>query len=539
MTAVAPVPATLRASGATDVGRRRQVNEDRFHIDLSRGIFIVVDGMGGHAAGDKAADTAITAMAERLARQTGTGPDRLREAITIANNEVHRLAASRPDWRGMACVTTAVVLDGERAFVGHVGDSRLYRLAGGRIEKMTPDHSPVGEREDADEMSELEAMRHPRRNEVYRDVGSEPRDTADPGFAYIADLELPPGAALLLCSDGLTDLVPSETIRRIAAGHAGAPDRVVQALIAAANDAGGKDNITAVYVERSASPVAAVAAAGGRGDAPRAHGRGRVVAGMIMAAVAGLAAGLIIAGQGWGWPRVTGMAGVSPAGVVVVRPGQSIMAALADALPGTTVMVEPGEYRERLTLRDGIRVLSRVPRGATIRLPAGAAESDAGVVAAGGMDAELSGFRIVGDAASPLGVGVITRDAAVRLVDLDISGAVTSAVDLGPGDSLVLSGSHIHDNPGAGLVIRSGATPRITNNTFANNAYSDVLSTALVIETGAAPEWSENVFKGMTLQDVAGLDPPLRSSLSERNLLVAPPAAPGAPARGRGGRAGR
>ena len=139
------------------------------------------------------------------------------------------------------------------------------------------------------------------------------------------------------------------------------------------------------------------------------------------------------------------------------------MAALAGALPGTTVLVEPGEYRERLTLRDGIRVLSRVPRGATIRLPAGAAESDAGVVAAGVANAELSGFRIVGDAASPLGVGIITRDAAVRLVDLEISGAVTSAVDLGSGDGLVLSGSHIHDNPGAGLMVRMGATPRITN----------------------------------------------------------------------------
>jgi serine/threonine protein phosphatase PrpC len=522
VTPVASAPASLRAFGATDVGRRRQVNEDRFHVDVPRGIFIVVDGMGGHAAGDKAADTAIAAMTERLARQTGTIPDRLREAITIANNEVHRLAASRPDWTGMACVTTAVVVDGDRAFVGHVGDSRLYRLADGRIEKMTPDHSPIGEREDADEMSELEAMRHPRRNEVYRDVGSEPHDATDPGYVYVADLDLPAGSALLLCSDGLTDLVPSDAIRRIVTANTGAPDRVVQALIAAANEAGGKDNITAVYAERPASPARAVAP-GAAGVAPRTIGRGRVVAGVALSAVAGLAAGLIIAGQGWGWPKVTGMAGTSPAGPVVVRPGESIMAAMADALPGTTIVVEPGEYRERLTLRDGIRVLSRIPRGATIRLPAGAAESDAAVVAAGVANAELSGFRIVGDAASALGVGVITRDAAVRLADLDISGAVTAAVDLGSGDGLVLSGSHIHDNPGAGLMVRTAATPRITNNVFAKNASSDVLSTALVIETGATPEWSENVFTGMTLHDIAGLDPSIRSSLSERNLLVAPP----------------
>jgi hypothetical protein len=432
-------------------------------------------------------------------------------------------------------VTTAAVVDGDRAVVGHVGDSRLYRLSDGRIEKMTPDHSPIGEREDADEMSELEAMRHPRRNEVYRDVGSEPHDVSDPGFVYVAEIDLPPGAALLLCSDGLTDLVPSDTIRRIVGAHAGRPDRVVHALIAAANDAGGKDNITAVYAERVASAMAAVASRHGA-DAdppPRSVGRGRLSVALTIAALTGFALGLVVARRGWSLPEVAGMTGSAPAGVVV-RSGESIMTAVANALPGTSVLVEPGEYRERLTLRDGIRLISRVPRGATIRLPANAADSEAAVVVAGVADAELNGFRIVGDAASPLGVGVITRDASVRLADLDISGAATSAVDLGTGEGVVLSGSRIHGNLGAGLVVRTGATPRITHNVFARGPSSDDLSAPVVVEAGAAPEWSENVFRGMTLQDIAGLDPPTRASLPDNNLIVAPPQA--APSSGRGGR---
>ena len=142
-------------------------------------------------------------------------------------------------------------------------------------------------------------------------------------------------------------------------------------------------------------------------------------------------------------------------GVVVVRPGESIAAAIAEAAAGTDVIVEPGEYRERLILRNGIRVVSRVPRAATIRLPGGASESEAAVVAIGSMTAELSGFRIVGDAATPLGTGIVVRDAAVSIVNCEISGAARTALDLGGGHAVVI-GSDIHDNPGTALEIRSG-----------------------------------------------------------------------------------
>ena len=240
---------TLRAAGATDVGVQRDVNEDRYLSDPDRGIFTVIDGVGGQAAGGRAADTALDVIRARLTNGNGAVPNRIREAITLANNEVHRQAASRPEWRGMACVLTAVMIDGDRAVIGHVGDTRLYKLRGGKIQKLTPDHSPVGEREDSGEISELDAMRHPRRNEVYRDVGSEPHEVGDSDFVDVRDTPMEPDAALLLCSDGLTDLVASDEIQRVVRQHAGKPDEVTRALVKAANDAGGKDNITVVYVE--------------------------------------------------------------------------------------------------------------------------------------------------------------------------------------------------------------------------------------------------------------------------------------------------
>src|SRR5688572_16032011 len=180
MTSVSP--AAFLTAGRTDAGVKRDVNEDRFHVDPARGLFVVIDGVGGQAAGGKAADVALSMVRERLERETGPVRDRIREAIAIANNEIRRLASTRAEWEGMACVLTlAVVKDGTATF-GHVGDTRLYKIREHRIEKITRDHSPVGEREDAGELSESQAMRHPRRNEVYRDVGSEPHAPADADF---------------------------------------------------------------------------------------------------------------------------------------------------------------------------------------------------------------------------------------------------------------------------------------------------------------------------------------------------------------------
>jgi PPM family protein phosphatase len=514
----------VRAAGDTHPGLQRFVNEDRFHVDLVRGVFIVVDGVGGQAAGGKAADVAIEMLRARLERETGTVGDRVREAITVANNEIRRMASLRPEWHGMACVLTVAVVEDGRAVVGHVGDTRLYKLRDGRIDKATRDHSPIGEREDAREISEIEAMRHPRRNEVYRDVGSEIHDAQDPDFIDLQEIVFEPDAALLICSDGLTDLVDSTTINDIAIESAGRPHDVVTGLIRAANDAGGKDNITVVYVEgeqfaapgRGAEAYLFAAERSSNAEVPRTaqvtkkakrtppspRRRSRWIARLLLVllllAVAGYAA-LPPAWRDpktWPWPQrfvLTPPVG----GPVVVGPSESIAAALAAAQPGTSVLVEPGEYRERLALRNGVRVASRVPRGATIRLPSTMSEGDPAVVADGVSGAELLGFRIVGDAATPLGTGIFAKHAEVSIVDVEITGAATVAIDLGDGARLNLLASHIHDNPGAAMAIRAAATPRVNQNVFARNGLSERVGAALVLERDAQPAFFGNVFHGI------------------------------------------
>ena len=486
----------LAAAGATDPGLQRGNNEDRFHVDAARGLFLVVDGVGGQAAGGEAADLALSMLRARLERETGPVDERVREAIAVANNEILRAAASRPDWKGMACVLTVAVIKDGVATVGHVGDTRLYKLRHGRIDKITRDHSPVGEREDAGELSESEAMRHPRRNEVYRDVGSELHDPGDADFVDIATVPMEADAALLLCSDGLSDLVPAGTISAIASRFAGDAPRVVQALVDAANQAGGKDNVTAVYVEGErfrqsiAGPVPAAQRSGARSFAVQAA----VVT--LLLAVVGYA--LVRAGVvRWPAESVT-LPSLSMSGVAVVEPGGSITAAIEKAGPGTQVVVEPGEYLERLVLKDGVRVVSRVPRGAVLRMPVGTPEGEPAVVARDVTGAELAGFRIVGDARTPLGTGVLVERADVALVDLEVLGAMTAAVELGKGAAGSVVGVDVHDNPGAGLVIRSAATSRISHSGFNKNGMSERTSAPVVVEAGARVRLEQNVFTGIT-----------------------------------------
>ena len=546
---------TLTAAGDSDPGLKREVNEDRFHIDVARGLFVLVDGVGGQAAGGKAADVALTMLRARLERETGPVGDRIREAITIANNEVLRVASSRPEWNGMACVLTVAVVGDQAATIGHVGDTRLYKLRGDSIEKVTRDHSPVGEREDANEISEIDAMRHPRRNEVYRDVGSEPHEQIDPEFIDLYEIAFEPDAALLLCSDGLTDLVESATIHQVVTQLAGRPQDIVAALIEAANDAGGKDNVTAVYVEGelfAATRTRARRSAAARDTAIEARTstapalKGRTTSQLVVriALVALLAAVTTLALLRWrpSWPVAAPTAVVpstSTAGVVVVRPDESIAEALGRAEPGSQVIVEPGEYRERLVLKDGVRVVSRVPRGATIRLPGAASEADPAVVAAQVSNAEFVGFRIIGDAATPLGTGVFVKGANVSIVDVEISGALTVAIELNQMAGGGVAGSDIHDNPGAALAIRSGASPRIAHNVFARNGLSERAPAAIVVEAGAEPSIVGNVFQGVSPKVFQPLADAARLSVLRENWFPdgpAPRPTTSAAPRGRQGR---
>jgi serine/threonine protein phosphatase PrpC len=499
----------LRAAGATDPGRLREVNEDRFHVDIPRGLFIVIDGVGGQAAGGKAADTAAGMMRARLERETGPLVSRLREAITVANNEIHRLAGLRAEWTGMACVLTAVVVRGAHALVGHVGDTRLYKLRRGAIQKITRDHSPVGEREDARELSEQEAMQHPRRNEVYRDVGSEPHEPADPDFIDIQDVDFEADAALLLCSDGLTDLVDSTSINDIVRRWAGRPQMVAEALIEAANAAGGKDNVTVVYVEgeqfaasggelpgspseitRRLTPVAAASAAPRRRQAVR-------LANIVLIAIVIVLT--FVRSDNSITPGAIPALVEAPSAVdrIVVQPPETIRDAMLRARPGTTIVVEPGVYRESVILKSGVHLVSSVARGATLRLPGTASERAAAIVADGVTGASVAGFVIVGDAATPLGTGIAAINAGLSIMDVEIAGAKRAAIDVGPGSSVRVAGTSIRDNPGSAVAVRSGGALVATLTQFARNGTAGGQKT-LALDAGAEATFTSNVFVDTT-----------------------------------------
>lgn len=242
------VTVKFRSGVASDAGLLRVRNEDRYWVDDENGIFLVVDGVGGRAAGEKAAEVAVATIREHLPASAGAAAQRVRSAITAANNAIHELAEEREEWHGMACVLTLALVEDDRITIGHVGDSRLYLVWNGSIRKLTSDHSPVGEREDRAELSEEEAMLHPRRHEVSRDVGSAARSAGDSEFIETRQCRFKSDAAILLCSDGLTDLLTAAEISGILDRYDGDAGRVASDLVDAANDAGGKDNITVIFV---------------------------------------------------------------------------------------------------------------------------------------------------------------------------------------------------------------------------------------------------------------------------------------------------
>jgi PPM family protein phosphatase len=242
----------MSSGAATGIGLVRETNEDRYWMDAEGGVFLVVDGLGGHAAGEFAAEIAVREIREELAERTSASQpippeERIRAAILRANNRIFEMARRGEGARGMACVLTLAILEDGEITIGHVGDSRLYLLWRGAMRKLTSDHSPVGEEEDAGELTEQEAMRHPRRNEVFRDVGSRPRASGE-GFIEIRKCRFRPDAAILLCSDGLTDQLTAAQMREIIARYHGDAESVARELVEAANEAGGMDNATALFV---------------------------------------------------------------------------------------------------------------------------------------------------------------------------------------------------------------------------------------------------------------------------------------------------
>jgi serine/threonine protein phosphatase PrpC len=295
--------AAWRAAMATDTGLQRANNEDRVYVDEAGGLFIVVDGVGGHSAGEKAAEIAVDVIPKHLETTSGAVEQRVRAAITAANNEIYRVSQEIPECRGMACVLTLAVAEDDNVTVGHVGDSRLYLVWNGTVKKLTSDHSPVGEQEDQGALTEMEAMVHPRRNEVFRDVGSRLHEPYDDEFIQIKSFPLHAEAALLLCSDGLSDVLTSAEISGIVEQYDGDPSHVARMLVDAANDAGGKDNVSVIFV---AGPEFVGSASRSMSEARSRHAitrmrRSRGAWRAWLARVAWLVAGMLLGAGSWAW----------------------------------------------------------------------------------------------------------------------------------------------------------------------------------------------------------------------------------------------
>jgi serine/threonine protein phosphatase PrpC len=496
------VRAKLKFAGASDIGRVRKNNEDAWHIDADRGIFLVVDGIGGHAAGEKAAEIAVERVRARLERQTGATEQRIREAIALANNEILRAAREKPDWEGMACVLTLAVLENGSAIVGHVGDSRLYLIRGGQIRKITHDHSPVGEREDNRELSEAEAMRHPRRNEVYRDVGSEEHAPDDPDFIEIQRISFDPDSALVLCSDGLSDQVPSDRIRQMLERNAGDPEAAARELIDAANRAGGKDNVTVVIVEGEQFTAPAIETA-----RPR---RSWFVPAMLAVALGLFAVAFAIWRHTQQKPPVPEVR-VPHTWTVGANYLPTISAALAQAQDRDTIDVSPGEYREQLTLKTGVNIIARPARDAILRTPEG---STGPAISADHVEsARLSGFVIKTDTPAPLSAGIVLTDSSVEVDDTEISGAEVGIVIRGGGHP-TLRANFVHDCTGVGVLISGPATPWVSHNVIARNKKG-----GLVAGEGARPALTGNTFDHNKLDLPPGID---MKPVRERNFFVPP-----------------
>jgi len=513
------VKTKVKSFGLSDPGKMRRNNEDNFYLDPDRGIFLVVDGIGGQAAGEEAAKIAVECVRERLSRQIGNAEQRVREAIAIANKEILQQARVHPEWRGMACVLTMAVLENGEAVIGHVGDSRLYLVRQGKIRKITHDHSPVGEREESGELTEEEAMRHPRRNEVFRDVGSEEHAPDDQDFIEIQHLQFDAESAMLLCSDGLSDQVGSQEIRATVERYAGHPERAVRELIAAANRSGGKDNVTVMIVEgeQFVPPPATEPQSAGTAVAAQPSTLRRIFTSKGAFLVYGIAIACALAF----YTRTFWV----PA-PVIVRPrvltvGQNapfstIASAMAAAHPGDTVDVLPGDYPEQVQLRSGVTVRSRVPLEAVLRGVQGS--TGPAVLAQGVKDARIAGFQIIGDPHSPLSPAVLLVNAPVEVEDLEISGAAVG-IEIQGGNPRVV-GNSVHDCAAAGIRVKGDAAPWISHNSLQRNKGAGIAARA-----GSRPALLDNVFE----KNPADLPPDVPE---KRDFFIGVPAprAPAAPA---------
>jgi protein phosphatase len=248
----------LEAFGQTDVGRRRKLNEDNFLVDTEANLFAVCDGMGGHNAGEVASKLAIETLGAFIRRSHKekeiTWPygldvnlsfdgNRIKTAIKLANKKVFKAADNRDDYTGMGTTAVAGIVNEDLLTVGSAGDSRCYVLSGGKLIQVTRDDSWVSAAWAEGILNAQEIERHPLRNVITKAVGAKEDIEID-----VVERKLSTGDLVLICSDGLHSMISDEKIQECMVPPPASLEEGVAKLIAAANEAGGKDNVSVVLV---------------------------------------------------------------------------------------------------------------------------------------------------------------------------------------------------------------------------------------------------------------------------------------------------
>lgn len=239
----------IAVGASTDVGMVRQGNEDNFfaEADEGRGVFVVADGMGGHAAGEVASEMAVQIIARHLLPMTSVkqdgAPELVGKAMQGANRAIYDRMLAETDKQGMGTTASVMFLSDHGYLIGQIGDSRVYLLRDGALIQITKDHSYVQEQVDAGLLTPEQARYHPYSNVITRCIGASDEVEADiyTGQALAGDV-------FLLCSDGLTGMVDDRRLQQLLLARSG-PGRIVDSLIAEANGRGGLDNITAVVIQ--------------------------------------------------------------------------------------------------------------------------------------------------------------------------------------------------------------------------------------------------------------------------------------------------
>lgn len=249
----------ILAGGGSDIGRKRKLNEDSYGVFDDLGLYVVADGMGGHAAGEVASAMTVEILHDFIKSTADTDevtwpferdPDlphaanRLLGGIRLANQAILKRSQESAEQRGMGTTVVAALSDADHLYIAHVGDSRAYVFSGGSLKRLTTDHSYVEEMVAAGHLTPDQARVHPLRNIVTRALGTKEDVKID-----LSRQTLVPGDVYLLCSDGLTGMLKNGELEGVVNEYFDVPSRCVERLIQEANLKGGDDNITAIVLK--------------------------------------------------------------------------------------------------------------------------------------------------------------------------------------------------------------------------------------------------------------------------------------------------